>query len=268
MRIRRWGAVLLVVGVSVWGTGGPASAATSLAVTPSTNLVDGQLVSVAISGSPASTSIGVVECVLGAVNANGCDLRTLQYVTTDASGHVVTPFIVSAKLATSNGTVDCRTVSCSIGAGTFDLSATAGAPITFNPTGPLAPPLHMGVTVAPNGQVNNRTNVATITGTVTCNRAAIIDVSGQLTQTIPFHGVSLVSSSYFDQPQVICGAPNTTVGWTATAPTSSSVFPGGTVIVGYKVGTATANVFAYGNGGTSSAFASIPNATIRLRSAH
>jgi hypothetical protein len=268
MRMRRYGAVLLVVGLGVGGMGGTAVAATTLTVTPSTDLVDGQLVSVSISGFPATTSIGVVECALGAVNANGCDLRTLQYPTTDANGHVVTPFIVGAKLSTANGPVDCRTTACSIGAGTFDQSATAGAPITFNPTAPLAPPLHVGVTVAPNGQVNNRTNVATIHGTVTCNRAAILDVSGQLTQAIPFHGVSLVSSSYFDQPQVICGAPNTTVGWSASAPTSSSVFPGGTIIVGYKVGNATADIYIYGNGGTSSAFASISHATIRLRSAH
>jgi hypothetical protein len=268
MRMRRWGAVLLVVGLGVWGMGGSAGAATSLTVTPSTNLVDGRLVSVSISGFPANTSIGVVECVLGAVNANGCDLRTLRYVTTNANGHVLAPFIVGAKLSTANGPGDCRTTACSIGAGTFDQSATAGAPITFNPTAPLAPPLHVGVTVAPNGKVNNRTNVATINGTVTCNRGAIIDVSGQLNQAIPFHGVSLVSSSYFDQPQVICGAPNTTVGWSATAPTSSSVFPGGTIIVGYKVGNATADIYVYGNGGTSSAFASISHATIRLRSAH
>ena len=268
MGMRRWFAVLGVVGLGVSGMGGIAAGATALTVTPSTNLVDGQLVSVSISGFPANTAIAVVECGPGAVDANGCDLRTLQYVTTDANGHVVTPFVVAAVLSPFNGSVDCRTAVCTVGAGTFDVSATAGASIAFNPTAPLAPPLQLGLTVDPTGKVNNHTNVATIDGTVTCNRAAIVDVSGELTQMIPFHGVSLVSSSYFDTPQVICGSPTTTTAWTATVPTSTLVFPGGSLIVGYKVGNATADVNAYGNGGTSSAYASITNATIRLRSSH
>jgi hypothetical protein len=268
MGMRRWCAVLVVVGLGVWGMGGIAAAAATLTVTPSTNLVDGQLVSVSISGFPANTAIAVVECGPSAVDENGCDLRTLQYLTTDANGHVVTPFIVGAELSTFNGSVDCRTAGCSIGAGTFDASTTAGASIAFNPIAPLAPPLQLGLTVDPTGHVNNHTNVATIDGVVTCNRAAIVYVSGQLTQLIPFHGVSLVSSSYFDEPQVICGSPTTTAAWTATVPTSTSVFPGGSLIVGYKVGNATADVNAYGNGGTSSAYASITNATIRLRSSH
>ena len=268
MGIRRWCAVLGLVGLGVSGMGGVAAGATALTVTPSTNLVDGQLVSVSISGFPADTSIAVVECGPGAIDANGCDLRTLQYLTTDANGQLVTPFIVAAVLSTFNGTVDCRTAACSVGAGTFDLSATAGAPIAFNPTAPLAPPLQLGLTVDPTGKVNNRTNVATISGTVTCNRTAIVYVSGELTQLIPFHGVSLVSSSYFEQPQVICGSPTTTTAWSATVPTSTSVFPGGSVIIGYKVGNATANVDAYGNGGTSSAYTSVADATIRLRSSH
>jgi hypothetical protein len=112
--------------------------------------------------------------------------------------------------------------------------------------------------------VNHHTKVATIDGTVTCNRAAIVDVSGELTELIPFHGVFLVSSSYFDEPQVICGVATTTVVWTATAPTSVV----GSLIVGYKPGNATADINAYGNGGTSSASASITNATIRLRAPH
>ena len=55
MRVRRGGAVLVVAGLGVWGLGGVAAGATSVTVTPSTNLVDGQLVSVSISGFPAST---------------------------------------------------------------------------------------------------------------------------------------------------------------------------------------------------------------------
>ena len=42
----------------------------------------------------------------------------------------------------------------------------------------------------------------------------------------------------------------------------------GSLIVGYKPGKATADITAYGNGGTSSASASITNATIRLRAPH
>lgn len=268
MRLRRWIAVFGVVGLVVCGNGADAGAVTSLTVTPSTNLVDGQLVSVSISGFPANTEIAAVQCGPGAVNANGCDLSTLQYVTTDANGHVTTAFVVAAVLSTGSGNVDCRTVTCRVGAGTFDQSVTAGQAIAFSPTAPIAPPLHLGLTLDANGQVNNHTNVATIDGTLTCNRAAIVDLYGQLTELIPFHGVSLVSSADFDDPQVLCGAPTPTVTWKAIVPASTSVFPGGSLLLGYKVGNANADVNAFGHGGTSSASATVTGATIRLRSAH
>ena len=268
MGLRRWFALFGVVGLVVCATSTGAAAAGSLAVTPSTNLVDGQLVSLSIGGFPANTQIGVLECVLGTANANGCDLNTLQYVTTDASGHVSAPFIVTAALSTANGHVDCRAASCSIGAGTFDQSTTAGHAISFKPTAPLAPALHLALTVNANGGVNNHTNVATIGGTLTCNRAAIVELYGQLTELIPFHGVSLVSSASFDEPQVLCGAPTDIVTWKAVVPASTSVFPGGSLLLGYKVGNATADINADGHGGNSTANATVTNATIRLRSAH
>jgi hypothetical protein len=268
MGLRRWFTVFGVVGLVMCATGTGAGAAASLAVTPSTNLVDGQLVSLSIAGFPANTQIGVLECVLGAVDENGCDLNTLQYVTTDANGHVSTPFIVTAALSTANGHVDCRATSCSIGAGTFDQSTTAGHALSFNPTAPLAPALHLGLTVNTNGGVNNHTNVATIDGTLMCNRAAIVELYGQLTQLIPFHGVSLVSSATFDEPQVLCGAPTDVVTWKAVIPASTSVFPGGSLLLGYKVGNSTADINAFGHGGNSTASATVTNASIRLRSAH
>jgi len=266
MGMRRWCALLVVVGLGVGGMGGIASATTSMTVTPSTNLRDGQFVGVSISGFPANTSIGVVECGPGATNANGCDLQTLHYVTTDATGHAVTPFIVAAELSTFNGSVDCRTTTCRLGAGTLDASTTAGVSIAFNPTTPLAPPLQLGLTVAATGKVNHHTKAATIDGILTCNRAAIVDVSGQLTQLIPFRGVYLVSSSYFDKPQVLCGLLTPTLSWTAIVPTSGAV--PGSLIAGFKVGNATANLTAYGNAGTSSASTSITNAKIRLQATH
>jgi hypothetical protein len=127
MGVRRWYAVLVAVGLGVWGMGGTAAAATSLTVGPSTNLVDGQLVFVSISGFPANTSVAVVECGPGAVDANGCDLSTLQYLTTDTNGHVAAAHIVAAKLSTFNGSDDCRSVKCTLGVGTLDSSVTAGA---------------------------------------------------------------------------------------------------------------------------------------------
>src|SRR5450755_2887069 len=161
MGVRRWCALLVVVGLGVGGMVGTASAATSMTVTPSTNLTDGQLVHVSISGFPANTAIALVECGASAVDANGCDLQTLLYVTTDANGDVVTPFVVGAELSTFNGTVDCRSSACTLGAGTYDASTTAGASIAFNPTSPLAPPLQLGLTVAPTGRVHDHTKAAT-----------------------------------------------------------------------------------------------------------
>jgi hypothetical protein len=265
MSIRRWCALLVVIGLGVAGMGGIASATTSMTVTPSTNLDDGQLVHVSISGFPPNTQIAVVECGPGAAGEDGCDLQTLHYLSTDASGDAVTRFVVAAELSTFNGTVDCRTSSCTLGAGTFDASTTAGAPIAFNPTTPIAPPLQLGLTVAATGGVKPHTKAATISGTLTCNRAAIVDVSGQLTQLIPFRGVWLVSSSYFDKPQVICGLHKTTVSWTATVSTNGAV--PGSLIEGFKTGNAIADVTASGNAGSSSTSVSITHAKIRLRAA-
>jgi hypothetical protein len=263
MSIRRWCALLVVTGLGVAGMGGSASATTSMTVTPSTNLGDGQLVHVSVSGFPANTSIAMVECGPGSTDANGCDLQTLQYVTTDENGHVAARFVVAAELSTFNGAVDCRTGGCTLGAGTFDASTTAGAPIAFNPSTPVAPPLQLGLTVAATGRVNHHTKAATINGTLTCNRAAVVDVSGQLTQLIPFRGVWLVSSSYFDKPTVLCGVHSTTVSWTATV--SATDAAPGSLIAGFKVGKAIANLSAYGQAGNSSTSASIANAKIRLR---
>ena len=262
MSIRRWCALLAVIGLGVAGMGGIAAATTSMTVTPSTNLDDGQLVHISITGFPANTQIAVVECGPGAAGEDGCDLQTLHYLSTDASGNAATRFVVTAELSTFNGAVNCRNAACTLGAGTFDASTTAGAPIAFNPTTPIAPPLQLGLTVAATGTVKPHTKAATINGTLTCNRAAVVDVSGQLTQLIPFLGVWLVSSSYFDKPQVICGLHKTTVSWTATVSTRGAV--PGSLIEGFKVGKAVADVTASGNAGNSSASASVTNARIRL----
>ncbi len=263
MTVRRWCVLVTVIGLGVAATSGIAAATTSMTVTPSTNLNDGQLVHVSISGFPANASIAVVECAAGAVDANGCDLQTLQYVTTDANGHVATPIIVTAELSTFSGAVDCRTTSCTLGAGTVDAATTAGTAIAFNPTTPVAPPLQLAVTVAAKGTVNNHTKAATIHGTATCNRVAIVAITGQLTQLIPFHGVFLVSSSYFDKPSVVCGMHSKTISWTATVKPSGAVE--GSLIAGFKVGKVTAELSAYGHAGNSSVSDSIAPARILLR---
>ena len=53
----------------------PASAASALVVTPNTDLVDFQTVTVDGSGFPPNTSVGLVQCTNGAaVPATDCDL--------------------------------------------------------------------------------------------------------------------------------------------------------------------------------------------------
>src|SRR5437016_12758771 len=59
----------------IWAA--PASAAVGLTVTPNTNLVDFQTVSVTGTGFPATTGVGLLECQTGAFDLSACDLNTL-----------------------------------------------------------------------------------------------------------------------------------------------------------------------------------------------
>jgi len=113
----------------------PASAAPNLTVTPNTNLVDSQLVTVDGSGFPDSVDVVVVECATDTVplfpsNCQGFETN----VTTSSTGTFSTPFVPFIAFG-RNPETNCELQSCFIGAAVLtDADNTATfAPITFIP---------------------------------------------------------------------------------------------------------------------------------------
>lgn len=211
-----------------------AGAATTPAVQvqPSTNIADGSVVSVTGSGFTASATIAVIECQAGTTSESGCDLSTYVLTTASSSGDFSLSYIASRYLHIGTTTIDCAVPgSCILAAANIlNYSDAAGTPISFDATAPTPPPLQLGGTVSPTGTVEHKTGVATVSGTLTCNRPANVTVSGELTQI--YH--RFVFTSYFFM-SVLCTSSST---WSAVVQPSNGLF-------GH--GTATVNATAYGS---------------------
>jgi hypothetical protein len=115
-----------------------------ITVTPSTDLVHLQSVTVSGTGFTANTPVGFAEC---ANNFSGdpddCDTTHTGIATTDGAGAFSAPFVVRRILHTPNGDVDCADPAavCHIGAAKLsDYDERAGALLTFDPDAPLPPP--------------------------------------------------------------------------------------------------------------------------------
>ena len=98
---------------------------------------------------------------------------------------------------------------------------------------PQPPPLVLGATIRPDGAVDTATGQATVTGTVTCNQPADLQVSGTITQVVRR---STVTGNWFLLADCTPGAA---VPWTVT------VTPQGSV--GFKPGGADVRTLTHGN---------------------
>jgi hypothetical protein len=94
-------------------------------------------------------------------------------------------------------------------------AATRGHVHITNP--PPPPDLALGVTVAMNGTANIWNGNATLRGTVSCNKGAMVGVSGTLTQT---NKGFIARGAYFTE--VSC-SPGDPIAWTATVEPASTV---------------------------------------------
>src|SRR5712691_2236072 len=123
-------------GASV-GTGG-LSALPVVTVTPSTNLVDLQQVTVTGSGFSANAQVASAQCRPGAVGESDCDLSTVVYGQADQNGSFTQKRYVRRLIAVNANTVDCGAPSgCILGAANIaDLSQANGQAIFFNPNVP------------------------------------------------------------------------------------------------------------------------------------
>jgi hypothetical protein len=243
--------VAIVVGAVFLGAAAvPASAASSLVVTPSSSLVDFQTVTVAGAGFPANDIMGVVQCPVGATTpVSDCDLGTVQLASTDALGAYSIPFVVKRLIDTANGQIDCALTGCEVFSSDLILGNLATAALQFDPNVPALPRLALGITIDPMGTTAGRSRGITVHGTVTCNLASAVQVYGYATQQV---GKNVISG--FFSATVSCdGVAN----WSATATADVGSFHEGKVQVG---------VYAYGTAGPQVTSASAA-ATVKLREA-
>jgi len=128
--------VAAVVGLSVAGAlpALAAEEAPSVTVTPATDLVDGQQVTVTGAGFRPTEPLSVSQC--GAVSGEIACGQSPARVVTDATGSVTTTLTVRSSFegfssaGKSLGTVDCRASTCSVGLAA-DVTRFAGAAIAF-----------------------------------------------------------------------------------------------------------------------------------------
>jgi hypothetical protein len=190
-------------------------------------VADGQVVTVTGAGFTASASIALVECQTGATSEANCDISTAQFTTASTNGSFSTPFIASRYLHLGSVTVDCAVSdACILVAANYNnTSEAASTSLTFDPNAPTPPALAIGATLSPSGTVDHKTGVATVSGTVTCNRPVIVSLDGQLSQT--FH--RFIFTSFFGT-SVLCTSSGT---WSAVVQPQNGLFGKGTATVSY-----------------------------------
>src|SRR5262249_51212139 len=142
----------------------------------------------------------VFQCAKNATSVARCDAATQMPVFTGQHGGATTPFIAEHTLSVPSPPAltpaDFSNTTCQITAAPyFAVSFVSASPVTMSTSAPLAPPLTFDISINPTGAVNTTSHVATIGGTATCNRAAFVEINGQVAQLIPFQGVSLLSLS-------------------------------------------------------------------------
>lgn len=119
----------------------------SITVTPDTNLVDGQAVTVAGTGFGDPELVGIFQCAKG-LGLDGCDLDSATPAFDLDNGAFSETHYVAALLDTEAGPIDCRTYvdGCRVVASEdFALAGSARADVTLDPLGPLAPPPSVAV---------------------------------------------------------------------------------------------------------------------------
>jgi hypothetical protein len=137
-----------------------AQEAPSLTVTPSTELVEGQVLSVSGTGFLPDTTVFVVPCPANVINGVDCDLNSPTSTQTDSSGAFTTSYIARRFIVGRVGGVltelDCSTDACMLGAGDAGQLRTANTPIDFADS-PLPP---RTLTATPNGDAFGAAEVA------------------------------------------------------------------------------------------------------------
>ena len=95
-------------------------AAASIVVTPSTLLVQGDVVTVAGTGYPANDLIGIIQCKVPSSSVADCNMSTLGYTNADASGNFSTSFTPRRTLLVAGTPIHCADPgACKLGVGAW-----------------------------------------------------------------------------------------------------------------------------------------------------
>jgi lysophospholipase L1-like esterase len=157
---------------------GASSSAPTISLSPSANLVDGQVVTV--SGSDFSPSqLDLTECVTREANACGFDETTVSVGPTGSfsARYSVTRMLI---FQTNRGVkfVDCASAGCVLRTQEYQTGQSVESPLAFNAG---APP-RVNISIDPRAQLNSTSAAVTVTGTISCPRTMDIDVTGTITQ--------------------------------------------------------------------------------------
>jgi hypothetical protein len=226
----------------------PAGAAPLVTVTPSTGLLDADQVSVSASGYTPDAFLAVIECTTGATTQDDCDLSTVDYANADGSGNLSTTYAVFREIfpATNPDGLDCGLSNCLlVVANISDQTEATGAPLSFDTTVPLPPHLEITATIDQAGSFDHAGNV-TITGTVTCNIPADVDLFVSATQRVG--RLLLHADGYTDSP---CDG---TTPFAVTASPYDGLFRGGNATVQLDFSSFSGRRYVFGT----------VNATVRL----
>jgi Neocarzinostatin family len=193
----------LTPAASAFATSPTTAPAPTVTATPSTDLADGQTISVTGAGYPVGDTADLVECA----EIFGCDFSNLQVLSIDETGGYTTNFVVKRILDLDGVQVDCVTdQSCIlVSLDITDLSTGAQTGITFDPNIPPLPTPNFRIDVDPQGRVRVDKGVARITATVRCNMPLIIDAQVELMQVYKDH---IFTSDIF--PEFACSKDTTT----------------------------------------------------------
>jgi hypothetical protein len=244
-------AVVAVVGSAIVVTAGEAWAAPAVTVSPDTDLVDLQEVSVDGEGFTPLAFVGIVQCEAAAATPDGCDLSNVATTDVDAAGAFTGAlFTVRRIITTANGgDIDCASAPCIVvAANAADFGESVGAPVSFDPNVPPTPDLVVEVTIDTTGTVVSKTGLVTLTGTLTCNGPAYgyMEVfARQRAGRVFIDGGGFV--------EIECDTTTTT--WTIPAVGGNGIF---------KAGTITVQAFSFVTDGTQEDSDS-EVATVRLR---
>jgi hypothetical protein len=160
------GSLLAGVGVGVSSglvtTSSQPQPSPTAAVTPNSNLVDLQTVTVVGSHFSPSALLGTTECISNAVDANSCDLSTLDYAVSGPTGAFVSHRPVRRILDINGKPVDCAVpTACSLGIGNVDaFTESVAVPISFNPA---VPPIVTRIRAVPAANLRDH-QLVTVTG--------------------------------------------------------------------------------------------------------